>query len=299
MKISSFATLALTLTLALSAPALVKAAVPAAPRGGLPTALTTDPPFDAKFPARSQVLHIPSGGVEINGLAYLAAGPGAHPTVILLHGLPGNEKNLDLAQVLRRAGWNAVTFNYRGSWGSPGSFSFSHVLEDTKAVLAYVRDPANAQALGVDPNRLVLAGHSMGGWATALTAARDPALRGAVLISAANLGGRANQPPEKLLALARDNSETLATTPQAMAEEMVAKSADFDVLSAAPGLAARPLLVLVADDGLGPMTDTLVAAVQAKGAKRVTKVHVATDHGWNTARVRLQVEILNWLATLP
>ncbi|MDO8912512.1 MAG: hypothetical protein Q8N10_08825 [Phenylobacterium sp.] len=32
----------------------------------------------------------------------------------------GNEKNLDLAQAVRRAGWNAVTFNYRGSWGSPG-----------------------------------------------------------------------------------------------------------------------------------------------------------------------------------
>ncbi|MFD3266336.1 hypothetical protein [Phenylobacterium ferrooxidans] len=32
----------------------------------------------------------------------------------------GNEKNLDLAQAVRRAGWNAAAFNYRGSWGSPG-----------------------------------------------------------------------------------------------------------------------------------------------------------------------------------
>jgi len=127
--------------------ALALAAAPAT----LPAALTTDPPADAKYPARSQVLHIPSGGVTINGLAYLASGPGPHPTVVLLHGLPGNEKNLDLAQVIRRAGWNAVTFNYRGSWGSPGAFSFSNVLEDTKAVLAYVREPANAQALGSTP----------------------------------------------------------------------------------------------------------------------------------------------------
>ena len=48
------------------------------------------------------------------------AGAGRRPTVVLLHGLPGNEKNLDLAQAIRRAGWNVVTFNYRGSWGSPG-----------------------------------------------------------------------------------------------------------------------------------------------------------------------------------
>jgi len=139
----------------------------------------------------------------------------------------------------------------------------------------------------------------MGGWATALTTAQDPALRGAVLVSAANLGGRANDPPERLLALAQSNSETLATTPQAMADEMVAKSTSFDVLATAPGLATRPVLVLVADDGLGPMSETLVAAIKAKGGKAVTSVHVATDHGWNTARVRLQVEILNWLATLP
>ena len=61
------------------------------------------------------VLHIPSHGVLINGVVYTPAGAGPHPTIVICHGLPGNEKNLDLAQAVRRAGWNAVTFNYRGS----------------------------------------------------------------------------------------------------------------------------------------------------------------------------------------
>src|SRR3954469_11215477 len=95
-----------------------------------PRAVFTDPPHDAKNPARMEVLHIPSGNVLVNGVAYLAAGAGRHPTFVFLHGLPGNEKNLDLAQAVRRAGWNAITVNYRGSWGSPGNFSFAHVLED-------------------------------------------------------------------------------------------------------------------------------------------------------------------------
>src|SRR5690349_6039830 len=86
----------------------------------VPKAIFTDPPADAAHPARMEVLHIPTGGVQVNGVAYLAAGAGPHPTVVLFHGLPGNEKNLDLAQALRRAGWNAITINYRGSWGSPG-----------------------------------------------------------------------------------------------------------------------------------------------------------------------------------
>src|SRR4051812_9863845 len=88
----------------------------------VPRAVTTDPAPDKAHPARMEVLHIPSGDVKINGVAYLASGAGTHPTVVLFHGLPGNEKNLDIAQAVRRAGWNAITVNYRGSWGSPGAF---------------------------------------------------------------------------------------------------------------------------------------------------------------------------------
>src|SRR5450759_1188284 len=86
----------------------------------IPRAIYTDPPRDSAHPARMEVLHIPSGGVKINGVAYLASGAGLHPTFVFFHGLPGNEKNLDIAQAVRRGGWNAITVNYRGSWGSPG-----------------------------------------------------------------------------------------------------------------------------------------------------------------------------------
>lgn len=61
----------------------------------------------------------------MSGLIYIASGAGPHPTVILLHGYPGNEKNLDLAQSLRREGWNVLFFHYRGAWGSEGEFSLT------------------------------------------------------------------------------------------------------------------------------------------------------------------------------
>jgi predicted alpha/beta-fold hydrolase len=69
-----------------------------------PREIYTDPARDSAHPARMEVLHIPSGGVKINGLAYLASGAGVHPTLVLFHGLPGNEKNLDIAQAVRRVG---------------------------------------------------------------------------------------------------------------------------------------------------------------------------------------------------
>ena len=100
--------------------ALVVAAFAVAPclaaAQSVPAAIFTDPTGDAAHPAGMAVLHIPSHGVTINGVLYSPPGGGRHPTVVVCHGLPGNEKNLDLAQAIRRAGWNAVTFNYRGSW---------------------------------------------------------------------------------------------------------------------------------------------------------------------------------------
>jgi hypothetical protein len=42
---------------------------------------------------------------------------------------------VDLAQAVRRAGWNAVTFNYRGSWGSPGVFRFGQNTEDAAGLV--------------------------------------------------------------------------------------------------------------------------------------------------------------------
>ena len=263
----------------------------------LPAAIFTDPAHDAKHPARMEVLHVPSGDVALNGVAYIAAGPGPHPTLVIMHGLPGNEKNLDLAQAVRRAGWNAVTFNYRGSWGSPGRFSFAGNLEDGAAVLAYLRDPAEARKLGIDPGRIALAGHSMGGWVAAMTAERDLKLMGTALISAANMGGLRLGHARGAEFMA-DNMESLATTAQAMADEVEQRQPQFDWMSQAAGLARRPLLVLSSNDGLAPGTDALATAVRAIAGSRVTALHVATDHGWSDRRIRLETGVIRWLATL-
>ena len=277
------------LALLLASPVLARA----------PAALTLDPAHDAAHPARMEVLHIPSGDVLINGVAYLASGAGPHPTLVIAHGWPGNEKNLDLAQAVRRAGWNAITFNYRGSWGSPGSFRFAQVPEDTAAVIAWLRRPGVADRLGVDPKRLALAGHSMGGWATAMTAAKDPALRGAITISMADFGLIGSAPRAQLIERSAANSETLAdTSPEKMADELIANAPANRAAAGAAGLANIPMLVLTSDDGLAPGSDSLVAAIRAAGGTMVTTAHVPTDHSWSDARLQLETLVIDWLEAL-
>lgn len=45
----------------------------------------------------------------------------------MLHGYPGIEQNLDIAQLLRMAGYAVVHFSYRGVWESHGYYRFSHL----------------------------------------------------------------------------------------------------------------------------------------------------------------------------
>lgn len=264
----------------------------------LPAAIYTDPAHVTDHPASMAVLHIPSGGVDINGVAYLAAGPGPHPTLVLCHGLPGNEKNLDLAQAVRRAGWNVVTFNYRGSWGSPGVFRFGQTVEDADAVLTWLETPARLAQLRVDPRRIVLAGHSMGGWVTVETAAHHPELAGVITISAADMAAESGQPMEARVKLMSENMEALAgVTAESMAAD-AATIAPRTFKTAAPGLVGTPYLALTSDDGLAAATDALVADIHGRGGVHVTTAHVATDHGWSDARIALEALVIDWLSAL-
>jgi pimeloyl-ACP methyl ester carboxylesterase len=269
----------------------------------IPRAVTEDPKPDAHFPARMEVIHVPTGGVEVNGVVYVAAGAGPHPTFVLFHGLPGNERNLDVAQAVRRAGWNAVTINYRGSWGSPGKFSFAQNLEDARAALAFVRDPANAKRLNIDPVHIAIGGHSMGGWVAAQTLAADPGLLGAVIISPGDFGkvGQLAQTNRAaIVALMNDNRESLAgVTAESMTDELSAHGADWSFATLAPKLTKSRLNVLYSNDFVKDDSVALIKAIGQNGGKLLQSTLVPTDHSWSDRRIELQARVVNWLQSLP
>lgn len=260
--------------------------------------------------AAMETMQIPSHGSLMNGLVYVAEGAGPHPVVVLLHGFPGNEQNLDLAQDMRRAGWDVLFFHYRGAWGSPGDYSFTHVVEDVASAVAYVRDPANAQKLRADSKHIVLLGHSAGGFAAVQAGAADPTITAIGLISAADMAGRI---PEHLpkqaepVALKRI-SEGLAkegmaplsgTSPDALAQETLDHAAQWRFLANAKALSTRPLLNVTSDDGLAGVDNALAEAVRKDGDAAVTSVHFATDHSYSDKRLELSATVLQWLKSLP
>jgi len=278
-------------------------------RAQLPAAITTDPAPDKAYPAAIETFQIPSHGAKLNALAYIAEGAGPHPVVLLLHGFPGNEKNLDLAQAIRRDGWDVVYFDYRGSWGSPGDFSFTHSIEDTQAAIAYMRDPANAKKLRSNPKDIVLIGHSMGGFMARYVGAKDPAIQGVGLISAADMGvdianatkpGQEKEAIDRLAAgLAKNGMAPLAgCTPESLAKEIFANAAAWNTVNLAPKLANRPVFVITSDDGLAPSNDAFVAALRKAGATDLTTVHLTTDHSYSDQRIALESAVLEALESL-
>jgi uncharacterized protein len=275
----------------------------------LPAAINADPVPDKANPAATQSFQLPSHGALLNAFVYVATGAGPHPVVILLHGFPGNEKNLDLAQSIRRAGWDVLYFNYRGSWGSPGDFSFTHSIEDTQAAIDYLRDPVNAKKLRANPNYIVLIGHSMGGFMARYVGAQDPAIKAVGLISAADMGVdkmQASSPDHRseavrLLAehFAAEGMAPLAgCTPESLAQEVAANAPAWDIPNLAPKLATRPLLVITSDDGLAPSNNAFVEALHKAGSAQVTTTHIATDHVYSDHRIALQHAVLQTLDAL-
>ena len=297
--------LLLIAALSVAAPALAQSPA-ASPSPQVPpplAAIATDPAPDPKNPARLEVVHVPTaGGLKVNGVVFVPSGAGPHPTVVLFHGLPGNEKNYDLAQTLRRAGWTVLSINYRGSWGSPGAYSFAGDLVDAKAALAFVRDPANAAPYGFDAKRIVVIGHSLGGWVTAHTVADDPGVLGGVMISAGDMGmlgvlARMNR--SQAVASLADMHESLASSPEDMAAEAAAHASEFGFASLVPALAKRRLLILYSNDFVKSHSEGLIRQLKAAGDTTLDTGYADTDHSWDDHRIALQTLILGWLARLP
>lgn len=273
----------------------------------IPSSVISDPAPDPVHPPRSAQVLVPSHGLGMNALFYLAGGAGPHPTIVMLHGFPGNEQNLDLAQAVRRAGWNVLTLHYRGAWGSPGVFSIGHVLEDADAAVAFVRRPDIALKFGIDTRRIVLGGHSMGGFASAAHARNDANLLGVFLIDAWNVGATGDELSKvtgtKRAALASKEFDDLGNslrgaTATSIAEEIVAHRADWNYESWAGGLTRRPLLVIGASLAGGKENRQFAEAVISAGGT-VTAVTLPSDHSFQDHRIALAAQVINWLQKLP
>lgn len=262
--------------------------------------------LDPQYPATLTPLTFDSYGQQLVGRILVAQGSGPHPTILLLHGFPGDEQNGDLAHIFRRAGWNVMIFHYRGAWGSQGAFSFTHVFEDVHVALTLLRTQEMQEQCRIDAERIVLIGHSMGGFAALLTAANDPSIHAAASLAGFHFGLFAQllrQDSSLVASTIRDWETCLPALHGISAEQLVQEVLDhaeqwrldhyFDALS------QRSICLLGGSrDTVAPPHlhhTPLVAALEQRSASRVYSSILDTDHAFSDARVALAQHLLSWL----
>ncbi|MBA8956817.1 alpha/beta hydrolase family protein [Actinomadura namibiensis] len=272
----------------------------------MPDPLVTDPVHPGGPAARTVPVTFQSAGTTLLGVLHLPPGPGPHPVVVLLHGFPGHERNFDLAQAARRAGYAALVFHYRGSWGMGGSWSWAHVLEDAAHVVARLREPGTAGVHALDPDRLAVVGHSLGGFAALMTAASDPGVAAVGSVAGFDLGTAAaacrTDPAARAAYLEDWAGELLplhGTGARALVAEMEAAGDSWSLARLAPRLATRPVLLI--GTGRDPVTpaDThhrpLVEAYRAHPVPGLEHHVLDTDHALSDHRVALARRVIDFL----
>ncbi|NNF58054.1 MAG: alpha/beta fold hydrolase [Rhodothermaceae bacterium] len=261
---------------------------------------------DAEYPPAMRMLRFDSEGSRLNGLIYLADGPGPHPVVLLLHGFPGNEKNLDLAQAMRRSGVNVVFFHYRGSWGSEGTWGFANAIEDVANVLATVRDSTWAREHRSDPNNVGIVGHSFGSFLGAKTVEGDNSVACLAYLDGWDVGADAisinNDEDLYSYVLARwqegefaEGGPLQGDAVSALAE-MTGEAESYSLDQMAPSIARTPLLIVSATRAQGRYHDSRVRTLQNAGAENLTEVIFDDDHSFSAHRIELAQLLVDWIS---
>ena len=180
-------------------------------------------------------------------------------------------------------------FHYRGCWGSGGRYDLRTIPGDVTAAVDHLQA---GEYPTVDPARLAVLGHSLGGWAAILAAAADARLRAVAVYGAAvDLGGI------RLTAGQLDHEMTrfLAVTPQ----EFIRQAADVGrrpgPLDVVASIAPRPLLIAHgSDDAWVPVGQARRLSSRAGLPCRYVEVEGA-NHSFAWHRAELRDLVTGWL----
>ncbi|MDA3861992.1 MAG: alpha/beta fold hydrolase [Melioribacteraceae bacterium] len=267
--------------------------------------ISDNPNPDLEFPPTMHPLIIKSKNEKLLGSYFKAAGKEKNPLLILLHGFPGNETNFDIAHAVRRFGINVAVFHYRGSWGSGGSFSISNSLSDVSSVIDHFSDKEISKQYNVENKKIILVGHSMGGFLALLTSIKYPQIKNIASLAGFNFGFFTDyiiKNPQFLNATIEGLSQGAmlveGASGQKIYNEMLANKDEWNLVKRVTEFTDKNILLVGAEDDevshLQLHHYPLVESLSKNNVKLKSAIY-KTGHSFSSTRIRITTEIINWL----
>jgi len=257
-------------------------------------------------------------GVLLKGKYYMSEGIGNFPTVVLLHGFPGNEIDvLGIGKKLSEVGINALTFNYSGTHQSEGEFNFDNTQKDIGAVFEFIHQSENIHKYKIDTTRIILGGYSYGGGMAMTYAANHIEIREVFSIAGNDHGAfmkEYKRNPEMQKEINKMFEELKAQpgtvrfgpggTAKGIAEmKIIELNPTFDLRNCAPLLVQKSILLVAGWDDNNASVENIVLplyrALNKEKAQNVRIIAFQDDHSFRNSREELAQKIIEWIKAAP
>jgi triacylglycerol esterase/lipase EstA (alpha/beta hydrolase family) len=252
-------------------------------------------------------LTLKSEGKKLLGTIFAHSGSKPRKTILLLHGFPGSEFAYDLGHIFLRAGWNVVSFHYRGTWGSEGEFTFQNAIDDVKNVLNILHDDSLGNGYHVDPQKIVMVGHSFGGFSALKVLSEQNMVNYAAAIAPFNIGtlGTYLREHPEFLGEAESRMDWSAnfirnSSGKKLVADMVSHEPDFNLISFIPNYKQKKILFIGGeyDNTSEPIFHYypfLDAFRNYPFHENLTSKLLKDNHSFANTRIELAATIIEWL----
>lgn len=249
-------------------------------------------------------------GNQLHGWFYKAQGNDSFSTIILLQGAVGQDGDIfNLGENLSKEGFNLMTYNYPGFWGSKGNITHESALSSIQSAIDFAKSEYSMQFFETDTSDIILLGYSYGGGMALLGSTFDSSIKKVITIALGDLSLTAEKLDKNLNA--RNSFEQMVdgilsnpsvgrgTTGEKYVEEILINRDKYNIKRYSEELAKKKVLFLIGwlDNYKRMENDVLplYRILKSKGAGNVKIEAFETDHSFSNVQKEFTETIINWL----